>query len=344
MHKVNYTVSLFTALLSVATLFLLIAFLPPPSSAISGSDFDRGKIIDDAVFYNSASMNVVDIQAFLNSKVPVCDTNGTKPYGGTTRAAYGASLGYPAPYICLKDYTQTVPTIVNGGSDLCTGTILGGVKSAAGIINDVAKACGINPQILIVTLQKEMSLVTDDWPWPSQYEKATGYGCPDTAPCNAEYFGFFNQVYQTAKAFKRYEANPNSYNYRAGRNNTILYNSNTTCGSSTVFIQNQATANLYIYTPYQPNAGAVAHALDGGPFVSSSFPGCAAYGNVNFFKIFNNWFGSTSISNAAEIESYALFSDESRTVNITSNPVVSSGQKVYARMSSVSVFLFLSIV
>src|SRR5690606_29621676 len=136
---------------------------------------------------------------------------------------HGIANGVPPPYTCLKDHKENVPNIINSGSDLCTGSIAGGQKTSAQIIYDAARACNINPQVLIVLLQKEQSLISDDWPWPIQYRSATGYGCPDTAPCDSEYYGFFNQVYQAAKAFKRYAANPTNYNYRAGRNNTILW-------------------------------------------------------------------------------------------------------------------------
>src|SRR5690606_24427904 len=55
------------------------------------------------------------------------------------------------------------------------------------------------------------------------------------------------------------------------------------CGQSTVYVQNQATAGLYNYTPYQPNAAL----LSGKP------NSCSSYGNYNFFTIFGNWFGNT---------------------------------------------------
>jgi len=268
-------------------IFSVTAFQPGSVSALSGSEFQAGRIIDNSVFFDTSTMSTSQIQEFLNSKVPVCDTNGELPIYGTTRALYGASVGHPAPYTCLKDYTETIPTIINGGSDLCTNSILGGTKSAAVIIYDAAHACGINPQTLLVLLQKEQSLVTDDWPWDTQYRSATGYGCPDTAPCDEEYYGFFNQVYQAAKAFRRYEANPDSYNYKANRNNTVYYHpSLSACGSSNVFIENQATANLYIYTPYQPNQAALDNLYGTGD-------SCSAYGNRNFWRLFNDWFGST---------------------------------------------------
>jgi hypothetical protein len=52
-----------------------------------------------------------------------------------------------------------------------------------------------------------------------------------------------------------------------------------------VRIENQATANLYNYTPYQPNAETLAHPK--GPAGS-----CSTFGNLNFSRIFNTWFGS----------------------------------------------------
>jgi hypothetical protein len=283
--KTRYTLAIGAIVIFLA---IIVAF-SAKSSALSGSEFNAGRIIDDAVFYNATSMNTPQIQTFLNSKVPSCDTNGTQMYNATqTRAQWAAANGRPLPpYTCLKDYSQNIPTIINGGSDLCKISIAGGVKTAAQIIYDVAQACSINPQVLIVLLQKEQSLITDTWPWPTQYQAATGYGCPDTAPCDAEFYGFFNQVYQAAKAFRRYEANPNSYNYKANRNNFVYYNPNLSgCGGSNVFIQNQATASLYIYTPYQPNTAALNNLYGTGD-------SCSAYGNRNFWRMFNDWFGST---------------------------------------------------
>jgi hypothetical protein len=286
LNKLLFKALLFTTLL-VALLVVFLVNHTGRSFALTGSNFQAGRIIDDAVFFNKNSMSANQIQAFLDSKVPSCDTNGEQPIYGTTRALYGASVGNPAPYTCVKDYTEPIPTITNGGSDLCAGNIAGAVKSAAQIIYDVSQACGISPQVIIVLLQKEQSLITDDWPWSIQYRSATGYGCPDTAPCDTEYYGFFNQVYQAAKAYRRYEANPNSYNYKANRNNTILYQANSPgCGSSTVFIENQATANLYIYTPYQPNQAALDNLYGSGD-------SCSAYGNRNFWRMFNDWFGPT---------------------------------------------------
>lgn len=287
--------------------------VPKKAAALSGNDFSAGNIIDDAVFYDSAALNATDIQTFLNAKLPSCDTNGTiqksyyynaatgkisgssfsgASYVTTSRAIYGArynkyyNVTYAgAPYVCLKDYKQNTPEKL-AESGICGHLPAQTGRSAALIISDVSSACGINPKVLIVLLQKEQGLVTDDWPWDNQFDKATGFACPDTSGCNTAYYGFFNQVYSAARQFKRYQADPTNWNYVAGQNNKIYYNPNSACSYSWVYIQNQATAGLYDYTPYQPNAAALKNLYGSGD-------GCSAYGNRNFWRYFNDWFGTT---------------------------------------------------
>jgi hypothetical protein len=261
------------------------------AAALSGADFQPGYIISDSLFFNPNAMGANDIQTFLSSKVPVCDTNGTQASGHWnssagryyTRAEWGTLNGNPPPYTCLKDYTQSVPGAA--ADTYCGNGVSAGTKSAAMIISEVSWACGINPQALIVLLQKEQGLVTDDWPWPGQYQIATGYGCPDTAACDSQYYGFFNQVYNAAHQFQRYVKQSQLFNYRGGVTSFVLYNPNSGCGGANVYMQTNATAALYNYTPYQPNAAALAN-------LNGSGDGCSAYGNRNFWVYFNNWFGS----------------------------------------------------
>src|SRR5476651_2039674 len=82
------------------------------------SSLYNNRIIDDLVFLNSTTMSVADIQNFLNSKVPSCDTNHQ-----------GGDPNQPPPYVCLKDYVD--PT---------SG------KRAAQLIFDEATSLGLNPQ------------------------------------------------------------------------------------------------------------------------------------------------------------------------------------------------------
>jgi hypothetical protein len=274
------------ALLTLTPLlaFSFIGLSGGTASAIAGSDFKSGRIIDDSVFFTTGTISAADIQAFFNAKMPVCDTNGTQMYNATqTRAQYGASKGYSAPYVCLKDYSQD--TYARAADNYCTSPITGGVKTAAQIVADVSQACNINAKVLIVLLQKEQALVSDDWPWSIEYRSATGFGCPDTAPCDATYYGFYNQVYNAARQFERYSKQATLFSYQAGKSNFVQFNPNASCSGSNVPIETQATAALYNYTPYQPNQAALNNLLGSGD-------GCSAYGNRNFWRLYYEWFGT----------------------------------------------------
>ena len=335
--------------------FLLLATLSSGNNYASAQStgFNAGRIIDDAVFFNSGSMDATQIQNFLNSKVPQCDTNGTgsisytynanplrindpnanDPVVTTSRAVYGDRIyqrdgdtrGSRTPYICIN--TKTFDTTdIPPDSGLCTGYSGRTAESSAQIIAKVAQSCGINPQVLLVLLQKEQSLVTDTWPWGIQYDRATGFSCPDPPPgqplnCDHQYVGFFKQVYYAAWRFKTYAANPTSFNYRAGRNNYILYNPDTSCGGSDVFIQNQATVNLYIYTPYQPNDATLA--AQRGQEVT-----CGAYGNINFWRLFNDWFGATTSDSNTDILSFIRLNHSSGHVEVLGLPSIGAYQYI----------------
>ncbi len=270
--------------LIAAMVFSIIIASTPKASALVGTEFIASRITDDSIFFNGNALDVNTVQGFLNSKVPVCDTNGTQAYGNTTRAAYSATKGYSPPFTCLKSYREDVPYRA-AEANLCNG-ISAGNKSSADIIYEVGKSCGVSQAALIVLLRKEQSLVTDDWPWPTQYRSATGYGCPDTAACDSQYYGFFNQVYSAARQFKYYALNPNRFNFAANRTNFVGYNPNANCGGGLQTIQNSATAGLYNFTPYQPNRAALDNLYGTGD-------GCSAYGNRNFWRLYNDWFGPT---------------------------------------------------
>jgi uncharacterized protein with LGFP repeats len=178
-------------------------------------------------------------------------------------------------------------------------------ESASQIIYKVAQACGINPQVIITTLQKEQALVTRTSTTASNWRSAMGYGCPDTAACDAQYYGFYNQVYKAAWQFKRYGNPPGTSQFftwiPVGGYANILYNPNANCGSSRVYIANKATAALYYYTPYQPNAAALAAGY------GAANNTCSSYGNRNFFFYFTDWFGSAGSAGSNAIDAaYAL--------------------------------------
>lgn len=252
-----------TALL--AGVGLLVAGAPSsPASAADSSAFDPGYIISDEKFHDSSSMSASQIQSFLNSRVPTCSSG----------------------YTCLKDFRQT--TWTRAADAQCASYAGRADETAAEIIYRVGQACGINPQVLLVLLQKEQTLVTSTAPTAYKYNTATGYACPDTAPCDLEFAGFYNQVYKAAWQYRRYEVNKFAFGYfPVGQTTNIQYHPRPECGTQRVYIQNQATANLYYYTPYVPNAAALGNLYGTGD-------GCSAYGNRNFWRIFTDWFGAPS--------------------------------------------------
>lgn len=243
--------------------------------ALSGSGFDPGYIISDERFFDNLAMSEAQIQAFLNTMVPTC--RATDP-------------NLP----CLKNLKTSTNTRAAQASGHCTGYASEGWETAARIIWRVAQACRINPQVLLATLQKEQGLVTASAPTSWQYQAAMGYGCPDTAPCDARYYHFFNQVYMAAWQFRQYTYNPAPWRHHIGPT-AVFWHPNSGCGTSTVNIRNQATANLYNYTPYRPNTAALNNLYGLGDT-------CSSYGNRNFWRTFNEWFGSSTLSGITEID------------------------------------------
>lgn len=276
----------------------------PSVTALSGSEFRADRIIDDALFYTGNAMTADQMQTFLNAKVPTCDIQGAiGPYYDKhgnrwgTRADFGRANGAPPPYTCLKDFKQSYDAKSDSG--LCSYLPSGTDRTAAQIIDAVARSCNISQKVLLVTLQKEQSLITDDWPWPTQYEKAMGYYCPDDPNnpgwCHPDYAGFFNQVYNAAKQFNRYKQYPNDWNHALGRTSFVAYQANAPhCGGTNLTMQTAATAGLYNYTPYQPNQAALDDLYGNGDnYVGGAW--CSAFGNRNFWRMYNDWFGTTRV-------------------------------------------------
>lgn len=264
--------------LAVFTLIAMSGLAPQQASATTAG-FKPGEIMSDAVMTNHNSMSAGEIQAFLNSKVTNCDTNGQQnsEFGGpdlngdgrVQRWEWGQSRYGQSTFPCLKDYSE-------------------GGKSSAQILYDVGKKYSINPQSLVVLLQKEQGLVTDTWPLNLQYRSATGYGCPDTAPCDSQYYGLTNQLDWAAKMFRSIiNQSPGWYSpYFKGSNPRVYWHPDTArCGSAPLEIANWTTAALYSYTPYRPNQAA----LNAGYGMGDS---CSSYGNRNFYSYFTDWFGT----------------------------------------------------
>lgn len=269
------TIRVVAALAAIVVVSAGLTGTASAAQAVSASSWDPGYIISDATFFNSSSMSQQQIQDFLVAQEPSCP----------------ALAGMP----CMRNYTTTSTSRAATANGRCAAYEGVAVESASQVIYKVAKACGINPQVLLVLLQKEQRLVTASSPTAGAYKIATGYGCPDTAACDTKYYGFYNQLYSAAYQFKTYTQSPQSFNFRPGVMN-IQFHPNAGCGSSAVNIRNLGTSALYNYTPYQPNAAALAN-------LGGSGDACSSYGNRNFWVFFNNWFGSP-VENNSPIANY----------------------------------------
>ena len=259
--------------------FVLALLVPGQASAaitLSGSSFNAGNIITNAAFFDDDSMTETQIQAFLDKKIGTCLSS--------------------SPY-CLNVYEQDTAsrpaTSINGDgvNPLCDAYEGAENEPAARIIYKVQRACHISAKVILVTLQKENGLVTNKYTQPASLRTAMGMGCPDNlggpVVCDAKYYGFFNQVYYGTSQLKRY-TDPASVHYSryapAGRSSQIWYHeTQSACGSKTVYVSNIATHALYVYTPYTPNAAALAN-------LSGRGDSCSAYGNSNFWEYYQYWF------------------------------------------------------
>ena len=262
--KITLGVILALSLIAAITVPLYLIYTSRDQASAHLDGFDPGNIMSDFVMGNKNTMTEAQINDFLHSKNP-CN----KAYDDEVKYWQGQGYIYG----------------ISGNRVLCMADDKFDGESAAHIIWQAAQDYSINPQVLIVLLEKEQSLVTDPWPNHRQYASATGFGCPDTGGCDPRGAGFKNQVRKAAALFREVLDGGWS-NYPAYTTQFVYYNPNTGCGGTNIYIQNRATSALYRYTPYQPNAAALAAGTGTGD-------SCSSYGNRNFYNLFTNWFGDT---------------------------------------------------
>ncbi len=136
-------------------------------------------------------------------------------------------------------------------------------KTTAQIIQEAAQLYRINPKYLLVKLQKEQSLVTEDNPTQKQLDWATGYGICDACsmddPKLQKHRGFGTQVDSAAGIIRWYYDNVSKESWIKKPNTAY------TIDGQNVVPANYATAFLYTYTPH-------------------------IQGNQNFWKLWQKWF------------------------------------------------------
>lgn len=137
-------------------------------------------------------------------------------------------------------------------------------RTASEIIWRVAQSYKISPKVLLVTLQKEQSLVTTAVPTQKQLDWATGYGvcddCSMSDPTIQKYKGFATQVDYAAGWKRWFLENALSLSWVKLPGVTYLID------TYKITPNNLATAAFYTYTPHY-------------------------HGNYNFWKLWQDWFG-----------------------------------------------------
>ena len=137
-------------------------------------------------------------------------------------------------------------------------------RTASEIIWRVAQSYEISPKVLLVTLQKEQSLITTATPTQKQLDWAAGYGicdsCSMSDPTLQKYKGFATQV-DYAAGWKRWFLD-NAFSLSWVKLPGITYLIDT----YKITPNNLATAGFYTYTPHY-------------------------HGNYNFWKLWQDWFG-----------------------------------------------------
>ncbi len=208
--------------------------------------YSNENMIDNAVFDNKDAMNESQIRAFIQSRPNTCLTR------------VGAGLGGGNIFDEPMDYFTYGPNKVD----------------AARVIYKAAQYNEINPRVILATLQKEQSMITDSdcYSDAPSLNKAMGYACYEGADaCPASWAaGFEKQIMKGAwqLAFDRQRAEGNT---SWGGNDSITYGGRMTegnrrrCGTCTLIyydgysvidgvntrMGNGATASLYNYTPHR---------------------------------------------------------------------------------------------
>lgn len=256
-------------------LILLVCFVTLPLQAFAiGIDqaFDPNKLIDDKVFADIKTFGgAAGIQKFLESKNSVL-ANTSPEFLARLKEPTISSLK-----TALDDPQPNLPRL----------------RTAAELIWDASQSSGLNPQVILVTLNKEQGLVDGITANADRLQRALdfalGFACPDSSGCsqNTLFPGFYYQLFGNLDSSgNRYlgaaKSLMKSFNTPGGRGpqgngkvykvGDIVPMTNTLGGydgvpeQQTVMLTNNATAALYRFTPHVFN------------------------GNYNFWKFFNTWF------------------------------------------------------
>jgi len=260
-----------------------------PASALAqpiDPNFNPGFLISDEAFADTSTFgNFEGVQKFLESKNSVL---------ARTDAAFLILLREPSSVVHKTGLDDPRPNLDR-------------LRTAAELIYDAAQAASINAQVLLVTLQKEQSLITKNFIDPNDLQRALdralGYGCPDGAPCGANFLGFYNQL------FGNFDAEGNRWIGAArslSRSFTFTTNGSRTGRGPLIDASNQAFgAGPFVRPSIKGDTVTFQNTLGGFDNVQSTqivtlsnYATAALYrytphvfnGNYNFWRFYQAWF------------------------------------------------------
>lgn len=287
--KSNFVKSIF-----ITSLMFLFAFT-------ANAEFDPDKLIEDKVFSDIKTFGGPEgIQKFLESKNSVL---------ANTSPSFLVKLKEPQSTLLKQQLDDPNPN-------------LGRLRTAAEIIWDAGIQSGLNPQVILVTLNKEQGLITsaknyDEKKLQKALDRAMGFDCPDSTGCGNLFPGFYFQIFGNvdsegnrylgaARSLMKSFSTPQGRGPGVDSEGTVWGQVGTTRTSrvgdtikipntqgppynapefSIVNIKNYATAALYRYTPHVYN------------------------GNYNFWKFFQEWFrylNGTIINITGDTKNYII--------------------------------------
>ena len=244
-----------TLLIFIFSVFCVLISSPVLAEDDEGYGFDPNHIISDDAMLDSTTMSVEDIQNFLEEQGSYLADHYMDSSSGFQKKV--AEIIYDAAvnnYDCSRVKNMSANPTTAEKKYKCPP-----IK--------------INPQFLLVLLQKEQGLIEKKDPEQGRLDWAAGYGCPDSGGCNDRWKGFGKQVNSAALQFHDYMMRSDAYTYKPGNLYTFTnqYAISENKKDTLVTPANRATAALYNYTPHVYN------------------------GNYNFYKIWNRYFNPNPI-------------------------------------------------
>ncbi len=234
--------------------------LQPRFTGTSFVDYDAPR--SSLVYYRIRSTNVEDPDALNDSVVSINTASESAQNEAQILATYDKNNLITNAQLTnanTMNASQIQNFLTSQGSVLANFS--SGGKTAAQRIYDDCQTHGINPQVVLVTLQKEKGLIRSASANPNSL--AMGWNTGDSTTTN-----FDNQIYYGTRQFRLYVNNLAGYGWTVGQAHSV--------SDGTVTAGSIATAGLYIYTPWIGQGGGGAAGIGG---------------NYLFWDLWTNTFG-----------------------------------------------------